>query len=165
MLAKFLSANPLPLSPLSQVSGCSYFRLHSCPSQEPNHGLWLTGRFVLPKVCTFNRFLLSPSPSLPSLPISLSPHPPVVAFPRPLKVGSQRLRGVTLHEIERTLNEGWEAADAKPGTLGKVLVFTYHAEWEGKFYEEKEVTVYYKIVDEQIVLLTVKARYGKGFVR
>ncbi len=54
-------------------------------------------------------------------------------------------RGVTLHEIERTLNEGWEATDAKLGTLGKVMVFPYHAEWEGKFHEEKEVTVYYKL--------------------
>jgi len=74
-------------------------------------------------------------------------------------------RGVTQEEIERTLNEGWEASDAKPGTLGKVLVFPYQAEWEGQFFEEKEVTVYYKVVGERLVLLTAKARYGKGFPR
>jgi hypothetical protein len=74
-------------------------------------------------------------------------------------------RGVTKQEIERTLNEGWKATDAKPGTLGKVMVFSYQAEWEGQFYEEKEVTVYYKIVDEHLILLTVKARYGKNFPR
>ena len=72
-------------------------------------------------------------------------------------------RGVLLEEIERTLNEGWEAADAKPGTLGKVMVFPYEAEWEGQFSREKEVTVYYKVGDEGLILLTVKARYGEGF--
>ena len=74
-------------------------------------------------------------------------------------------RGVTLQEIERTLNNGWDALDAKPGVLGKVMVFSYNSEWEGQSYEEKEVTVYYKVVDEHLVLLTVKARYGKGFSR
>jgi len=74
-------------------------------------------------------------------------------------------RGVTLEEIEQTLNEGREANDAKPGTLGKVMVFPYEAEWEGQFYPEKEVTVYYKVTDEGVILLTVKARYGQGFPR
>ena len=72
-------------------------------------------------------------------------------------------RGVTKEEIEHTLNEGWEAPDAKPGTSGKVFVFPYQAEWEGQFFEEKEVTVYYKRIENAIVLLTAKARYGKGF--
>lgn len=35
-------------------------------------------------------------------------------------------RGITIEEIERVLNEGWEATDAKPGTLGKVFVFLYN---------------------------------------
>ena len=74
-------------------------------------------------------------------------------------------RGITRQEIERTLNEGWEATDAKPGTLGKVTVFSYQAEWEERFYEQKEVTVYYNSVGEHLVLLTVKARYGKDFLR
>ena len=74
-------------------------------------------------------------------------------------------RGVTLEEIEQTLNEGWEVTDAKPGTLGKVMVFRYEAEWEGQFYPEKEVTVYYKVAGEEVILLTVKARYGQGFPR
>jgi hypothetical protein len=45
------------------------------------------------------------------------------------------------------------------------MVFPYHAEWEGQLYKEKEVTVYYKILGSQLVLLTVKARYGKDFLR
>ncbi len=68
-------------------------------------------------------------------------------------------------EIEQTLNEGWEATDAKPGTSGKSLVFPYETDWEGQFYQEKEVTVYYKVIGEEIILLTVKARYGQGFPR
>ncbi len=52
-------------------------------------------------------------------------------------------RGVTREELERTLNEGWEDTDAKPDTLGRVMVFPYEQEWEGTFYESKEVTVYF----------------------
>jgi hypothetical protein len=77
-----------------------------------------------------------------------------------------RQRGVTLEEIKQTMAVGWGATDAKHGTLGKVMVFTYESEWEGRFHREKEVTVYYKLIgDEDITLLTVKARYGQGFSR
>ena len=69
-------------------------------------------------------------------------------------------RGVSLEEIEIALNQGWEATDAKPGTQGKVFIFPYRAEWEGQLYEEKEVTVYYKVHRAEMLLLTVKARYG-----
>ena len=72
-------------------------------------------------------------------------------------------RGITLYEVEYTLNEGWQALDAKLNTLGKTMVYQYQEEWEGKFYEEKEVTIYYKIMDEDIILLTAKARYGNKF--
>jgi hypothetical protein len=74
-------------------------------------------------------------------------------------------RGISKEEIERTLNEGWTAGDAKAGTQGKVLVLTYQDQWEGRWYEEKEVSVYYKGVEGSLVLLTVKARYGKDFPR
>ena len=72
-------------------------------------------------------------------------------------------RGITMEEIEKVLNEGLEATDTKPGTIGKVFVFLYNGMWEGKLFEEKEVSVYYKLVNDTMVLLTVKARYGKGF--
>ena len=74
-------------------------------------------------------------------------------------------RGVSREQIERTLNDGWSATDARPGVLGKVMVFQYQKEWEGRYYAEVEVTVYYKLTQEGLVLLTVKARYGKGFAR
>ena len=57
----------------------------------------------------------------------------------------------------------WEADDAKSGTLGKAFVFSYKRDWEGKYFEEKEVRVYYKPVNDEFTLLTVKARYGKDF--
>jgi len=72
-------------------------------------------------------------------------------------------RGITRAEIERTLNEGWKAKDAKSGTIGKVFIFPYNRTWQGDLFQEKEVTVYYKVIKEGIVLLTVKARYGKHF--
>jgi len=70
-------------------------------------------------------------------------------------------RGISIIEIEETINKGWDADDAKEGTIGKVFVFPYKEEWEGKFFEEKEVTVYYKYKAERRVLLSAKARYGK----
>jgi len=72
-------------------------------------------------------------------------------------------RGISMYEIQKTLEEGWNADDAKEGTLGKTLVFQYNAAWEGKSFEEKEITVYYKLRDEKFVLLTAKARYGSQF--
>jgi len=72
-------------------------------------------------------------------------------------------RGVTREEIERVINEGWEADDSKPGVIGKVFVFPYNREWEGARFEEKEVSVYYKQGKGQIILLTAKARYGRDF--
>ena len=74
-------------------------------------------------------------------------------------------RGVTLEELQRTLDEGWSATDVRPGTFGKTFVFSYAREWEGSRYAEKEVTVYYKTVQAGLVVLTVKARYGDGFAR
>ncbi len=50
-------------------------------------------------------------------------------------------RGVTLEEVQETLESGTDASDAKPGTAGRTLVFSYAAEWEGRFFESKEVTV------------------------
>jgi hypothetical protein len=74
-------------------------------------------------------------------------------------------RGVTLEELQRTRDEGWSATDVRPSTFGKTFVFQYARDWEGSIYAEKEVTVYYKMVETGIIVLTVKARYGEGFVR
>lgn len=73
-------------------------------------------------------------------------------------------RGVSKEEIEKIVNEGYNVGDAKEGTIGKVLVFPYNAYWEGKYFEEKEVTVFFKYKDDEFVLLTTKVRYGKKFI-
>ncbi|MFW6118279.1 MAG: DUF4258 domain-containing protein [Chloroflexota bacterium] len=72
-------------------------------------------------------------------------------------------RGISKDEIEETLEKGKDARDAKPGTYGKVLAFSYDNSWEGKFYKQKEVAVYYKLVGGTVMVLTVKARYGERF--
>lgn len=72
-------------------------------------------------------------------------------------------RGISREEIEIAINKGWTAEDAKEGIIGKIFIFPYNNYWEDKFYEEKEVTVYYKMKEEKMVLLTSKARYGKNF--
>lgn len=74
-------------------------------------------------------------------------------------------RGVTEEEVRETLDQGWEASDAKAGTKGRTQVFLYDRMWEGTYYDEKEVTVYFKIVEDELILLTVLARYGKDFAR
>jgi len=74
-------------------------------------------------------------------------------------------RGVTVEEVARVLEEGWSTSDSKPGTEGRVFVFAFDAEWEGRSYNEKEVTVYYKILAGKRILLTARARYGAGFPR
>lgn len=70
-------------------------------------------------------------------------------------------RGISLKEIRETLEKGRDSKDARVGTSGKVLIYAYNAKWEGKFFEEKEITVYYKYKRGEMVLLTAKARYGK----
>ena len=74
-------------------------------------------------------------------------------------------RGITEEEVRTTMRQGWKASDAKPGTVGRTLVFPYNAEWEGTQYQEKEVTVYYKVDGDDLVLLTAIARYGRDFPR
>ncbi len=77
-----------------------------------------------------------------------------------------RQRGISLEDINQTLSEGWESTEAKSGTFGKVKVFTYNDKWEGRFYKQKEVTVFYKITKGMdIILLTAIARYGQNFNR
>lgn len=74
-------------------------------------------------------------------------------------------RGISINEVMTVINEGCNASDAKEGTIGKVYVFPYNAYWEGNFFEEKEVAVYYKYKEGKFILLTAIARYGKNFLK
>ena len=85
-------------------------------------------------------------------------------FHAPLRQRMEQ-RGITEEEVRTTMRQGWKASDAKPGTVGRTLVFPYNAEWEGTQYQEKEVTVYYKVDGDDLVLLTAIARYGRDFPR
>ena len=51
-------------------------------------------------------------------------------------------RGVSSVEIEQTIRTGWPATDTRPGTQGRVMIFPFQDYWLGRFYDEKEVTVY-----------------------
>ncbi|HDH31612.1 MAG TPA: DUF4258 domain-containing protein [Candidatus Wolfebacteria bacterium] len=72
-------------------------------------------------------------------------------------------RGVTKTEVESTLEDGKFAENAKEGTIGKVQIFKFEGYWEGKYYKKKEVSVYYKTKNTDLILLTVIARYGNTF--
>lgn len=72
-------------------------------------------------------------------------------------------RGVTRSEVEAVLNQGKRIPDTRANIYGRTLVFAFDSEWEGVFYRQKEVTVLYKRVNERMILLTVKARYGDEF--
>ena len=74
-------------------------------------------------------------------------------------------RGISIEEIQATINNGTDADDAKKGTSGKVYVYFFNEYWEGKYFEEKEISVYFKQKGEELILLTAKARYGKNFLK
>lgn len=74
-------------------------------------------------------------------------------------------RGVLRAELEDVLTRGWRALGARPGTSARRLVFPLDGEWQGRRFEEKEVTVYFKDVDGRLVVLTAIARYGADFPR
>lgn len=72
-------------------------------------------------------------------------------------------RGISESEVRSVLEHGWPGTDAQPSTGCRVLVFPYNDTWEGRHHQEKEVTVYFKVVNDALVLLTAKARYGSNF--
>lgn len=52
-------------------------------------------------------------------------------------------RGVTEADVEHTLDLGWPCSDADAGRNCKTFVFEFNADYDGRWYAEKEVTVYY----------------------
>ena len=69
-------------------------------------------------------------------------------------------RGVLDLEIEKTLDTGNEFK-VKKGRKAKEKVFDYNKAWLGKEYPQKKVQVIYVVEEEKIVVITVKAFYGK----
>jgi hypothetical protein len=74
-------------------------------------------------------------------------------------------RGLTEAEVVATLRDGWPCSDAQESTDCRVFVFPFAREWEGRYFDEKEVTVYFKRVAGALILLTAIARYGSNFPR
>jgi hypothetical protein len=46
-----------------------------------------------------------------------------------------------------------------------MIVFDFASTWDGRWYLEKEVAVYYTFEEGTTILITVKVRYGSGFPR
>jgi hypothetical protein len=76
-----------------------------------------------------------------------------------------RRRGVSEAEVEHTLRHGWQCGDAAGGRDCRTFVFALEAVYDGRWYAEKEVTVYYTQQAGETILVTVKSRYGSGFPR
>ena len=76
-----------------------------------------------------------------------------------------RRRGVSVDEALATFRTGWPCVDARSGVDCRTQVFTYDNEWEGRWFAEKEVTVYFKYDEGELIWITTKARYGRGFPR
>jgi hypothetical protein len=74
-------------------------------------------------------------------------------------------RGVTAHEVDETLTNGWPCSDARGEAECRVQVFPFEADWEGRWFAEKEVTVYFKYHRSELIFVTLKTRYGSGFPR
>lgn len=69
-------------------------------------------------------------------------------------------RGATKNEITDTINSGVNIL-GKSGRLGKSKIFSFAAERNGKYFEEKKLEVYYVIENSIIITITVYAFYGK----
>lgn len=69
-------------------------------------------------------------------------------------------RGATENEIKETINTGVNIL-AKSGRLGKSKSFSFAANRNGKYFEEKKLEVYYVIENNSIITITVYVFYGK----
>ena len=69
-------------------------------------------------------------------------------------------RGATENEITDTINFGVNIL-GKSGRLGKSKIFSFAAERNGKYFEEKKLEVYYVIENSIIITITVYVFYGK----
>ncbi len=69
-------------------------------------------------------------------------------------------RGVTEVEVMAVLERG-QAVDAQGSRRARELVFTHAKEWAGHFSDEKKVKVVYVEEENEIVVVTVLAYYGR----
>jgi hypothetical protein len=69
-------------------------------------------------------------------------------------------RGASEEQIIETLTSG-RPIIAEGKRFGKVKTFDFHNLWKGKYYDEKQLIVYYITEGETITTITVYVYYGK----
>jgi hypothetical protein len=68
-------------------------------------------------------------------------------------------RGVNEEEIREVLDSGF-VVPGKYLRFGKAKIFEFKREWQGKFYQQKRVEVFYTIERDVIITVTVYVFYG-----
>ena len=74
--------------------------------------------------------------------------------------GKLALRVVSHGEVLETLASG-VPGEAHSGREARVRVFPFHAQWEGRFYDEKQVRVIFREEAGDVIVVSVIARYGR----
>lgn len=69
-------------------------------------------------------------------------------------------RGVSEDEIREVLARG-QPAEARGGRQALELIFPYNSYWRRRFHEQKKVKVVYVEEDNDQVVITVYAYYGR----
>lgn len=67
-------------------------------------------------------------------------------------------RGASRHEVRETIREG-ESFDARHGRTAFRRTFLFEGEWNGTYYENKELTVYAADDGGDWIVVTVISRY------
>ena len=70
------------------------------------------------------------------------------------------LRGVSADEVAEVLRLG-EEGEARGERHAKQMVFAHEKLWAGRHYDQKKVKVVYMIQEDEIVVVTVLAYYGR----
>ena len=74
-------------------------------------------------------------------------------------------RGISHDEVLFAVENGWPCGDAHSGRDCRTWVFDFNSQRGRRSYAEKEVTVYFIPVPDDVILITAKVRYGSNFWR
>ena len=68
-------------------------------------------------------------------------------------------RGTNEKEIIDVINTGF-SIPAKYNRLGKAKIYSFQKQRQGKFYNQKRVEIFYTIVENRVITVTVYVFYG-----
>jgi hypothetical protein len=68
-------------------------------------------------------------------------------------------RGTDENEIIDVINTGF-SIPAKYDRLGKAKIYSFQKQRHGKFYNQKRVEIFYTIVENRVITVTVYVFYG-----